>query len=101
DLGAQSYESLESKGIDLWNRAQDSQRWQVYRLNSDSHNTLTIGGRPHRVDGNARIVAFSADEAEPYAIVDLTPVFGGEAQRVRRGFRWLPGRRVLIQDELA
>ena len=96
DRGAQSYQSLESKGVDLWNRRQHSQRWQVYRLNNDSYNTLTIDRQPHCVDGNARIVRFSADGAEPRAIVELTPVFAGQAQHVQRGFRWLHGRRVLI-----
>src|SRR5690606_3129409 len=95
DLGAQDYESLESKHIDLWNRAQDSQRWQVYRLNNDSHNTLTIDGQPHRVNGHAVITHFSRDASNAYAIVDLSPVFAGQAATVRRGFKLLPGRRVL------
>lgn len=100
DLGAQNYESLESKRVDLWNRGQDSQRWQVYRLNNQSHNTLTIGGQPHRVDGHATITRFSGDIANPHAIVDLSPVFRDHAIRVYRGFKLLPGRGLLIQDEL-
>jgi hypothetical protein len=100
DLGAQDYASLEAKHIDLWNRAQDSQRWQVYRLNNQSHNTLTIGGRTHRVAGRAVITHFSSDDTNAYAIVDLSPVFAGQAASVRRGFKLLPGRRVLIEDEL-
>jgi hypothetical protein len=95
DLGAQNYESLESKGVDLWNRKQDSQRWTVYRLNNLSHNTLTLGGRPHRVDGHATLRAIPDG-----AVVDLTPVFAGQATRVERTFRLQSGRRVLIADEL-
>jgi hypothetical protein len=101
DLGRQDYESLESKGVDLWNRHQDSQRWQVFRLNNRSHNTLTIDGQLHRVDGEARIAAFSDADENPYAIVDLTPVFAGQAGCVRRGFRVRHEREVLVQDELA
>jgi hypothetical protein len=101
DLGSQDYESLESKGVDLWNRRQDSQRWQVFRLNNRSHNTLTIDGQLHRVDGEARIVGFSAAAENPCAIVDLTPVFAGQAGRVMRGFRVRHEREVLVQDELA
>jgi hypothetical protein len=100
DLGMQDYESLESKGIDLWNRRQDSQRWQVFRLNNHSHNTLTIGGQLHRVDGAARIVAFSDADASPFAVVDLSSVFAGQARSVLRGFRLLGDRTVLVQDEL-
>jgi len=100
DLGMQEYESLESKGIDLWNRKQDSQRWQVYRLNNFSHGTLTIDGQLHRVGGHARITHFSDDASNPGAILDLSPAFAGQAAQVRRGFRILPDRRILILDEL-
>lgn len=100
DLGLQEYESLESKGVDLWNRSQDSQRWQVYRLGNFSHSTLTIEGKHHRVDGHATFTHFSDSDANPGAILDLSPVFEGQATSVRRGFRILPGRRVLVQDEL-
>ena len=101
DLGLQDYESLESRGVDLWNRRQDSQRWQVFRLNNRSHNTLTINGQLHRVDGEARITGFSDAAKNPCAIVDLTPVFAGQASRVLRGFRVQHEREVIVQDELA
>lgn len=100
DLGAQNYESLESKGVDLWNRRQDSPRWTVFRLNNFSHNTLTLGGRPHRVDGHATLRGFSAGAPDAPAVVDLTPVFAGQAARVQRSFQLQPGPRVLIEDEL-
>ena len=101
DLGSQEYNSLESKGVDLWNRAQKSQRWDVFRLNNRSHNTLTIDGQLHRVTGAARITTFSDAIDNPIAVVDLTPVFAGQASGVRRGFRVQQERAVLVQDELA
>lgn len=45
DLGPQDCNSLESKGINLWNRSQESERWTVFRLNNHSHNTLVIDGQ--------------------------------------------------------
>ena len=42
DLGMQDYLSLESVGVDLWNKTQNGQRWDVFRLGPFSHNTLTI-----------------------------------------------------------
>ena len=101
DLGRQDYESLESKGVDLWNRRQDSQRWQVFRLNNRSHNTLTIDDQLQRVEGNARIVGFLAAVENPCVIVDLTPVYAGQASRVLRGFRVQQDHGVLVQDELS
>ncbi len=101
ELGMQDYFSLESKNVDLWNKAQDSQRWQVYRLNNHSHSTLTVDGQPHRVAGYGRFTHFSSADANPHAIADLTPVFVGQASAVHRGIRLLPGRRILVQDELS
>lgn len=97
DLGAQDYESLESKGVDLWNKKQDSQRWTVYRLNNFSHNTLTLGGQLHRVDGRATLRGWTGGTP---AVVDLAPVFAGQATQARRTFALSGGRKVAITDEL-
>ena len=51
ELGNQDYHSLESKGIGIWKKGQNSQRWQVYRLNNYSHNTLTINDKLHQYEG--------------------------------------------------
>ncbi|HSS15174.1 MAG TPA: heparinase II/III family protein, partial [Rhizomicrobium sp.] len=101
DLGSQDYESLESKGVDLWNQTQNSQRWQVFRLNNFSHSTLTINGQLHQVKGYASIIRFVGNGETPHAVIDLTSVFAGQAAKVVRGFKLLPGRRVLVQDELS
>jgi len=97
DLGMQDYESLESKGVDLWNKSQNSQRWTVYRLNNSSHNTLTLRGQPHRVDGHATLRGFANDGT---AAVDLTPVFAGQAGQVQREFTVQSGPGVTITDRL-
>ncbi len=100
DLGLQEYESLESKGINLWNRAQDSPRWRVFRLNNLAHNTLTIDGRSHPVSGDARVVGFSAEGPVPYATIDLAPVFAGQATRALRRFEVHEGGRIVVRDSL-
>jgi hypothetical protein len=98
DLGAQGYHSLESKGIDLWNRSQDSERWTVFRLSTFSHNTLVINGRQQLVKGKAEFTAYSGGK-NPAAVVGLTPVYEGQIKSVRRGIR-LIGKSALVQDEL-
>lgn len=95
DLGSQSYYSLESKGIRLWDDAQNGQRWSVYRLNNRSHNTLTLNDQLHQVTGAARITDFSPEGAT----LDLSPVFEGQAGSVRREFK-VEGRQVVVIDEL-
>ena len=72
DFGLQSYITLESKGIDLWNMSQQSQRWDIFRYNNLNHNTLSINNQRHNVAGRAEIVATFENEHELGAQVDLT-----------------------------
>jgi hypothetical protein len=97
DLGLQSYHSLESKGINLWDGKQDGERWKIFRLNNLSHNTLTINGQLHLANGAALIKEFSAENKS--AVVDLSPVFAGQAAKATRRFQFAPPQ-VVISDEL-
>jgi hypothetical protein len=101
DLGMQAYESLESKGIRLFDRRQDSDRWTVYRLNNYSHNTLTIDGKLHRINGHATVERFSGQAGRRFAVLDLSPVFAGQVGQVHRGFQLQPDRGFVVQDEIA
>lgn len=75
DLGNQDYHSLESKGIGIWKRGQNSQRWQVYRLNNYSHNTLTINDKLHRYKGMATISKVHNKRKYKGADFDLSSLF--------------------------
>ncbi|WP_205966426.1 heparinase II/III family protein [Parapedobacter sp. SGR-10] len=74
DFGLQSYLTLESKGVDLWNMSQNSQRWDIFRYNNLNHNTLTINNKRHNVDGKAEIIETFDRKKEKGAKIDLTPV---------------------------
>lgn len=100
DLGAQNYHGLESRGINLWDKKQDSDRWQIFRIGSDSHNTLTIDGKPHRVAGHATMVDFSDDMGGPGVSYDLSEVFEGDAQTVVRAFGFGAEGTVTVRDTL-
>lgn len=78
DLGSQSYITLESKGVDLWNRNQNSQRWEVFRLSERSHSTLSIPGKRHMVDAAAYLKDVSADRSKAEATVEMGEVLGIE-----------------------
>ena len=75
DLGSQNYYSLESKGVDLWNMKEGSQRWDVFRIGSSSHSTLTVEGRNHKVAGRATMVESFDNEAYRGATFDLSQLF--------------------------
>ena len=46
DLGMQDYNSLEQRGLSLWEPAQGSDRWRIFRLGASSHNLVTVDGQP-------------------------------------------------------
>ncbi len=73
DFGLQSYITLESKGVDLWNKEQNSQRWDIFRYNNLNHNTLTINNQRHNVNGKAEIIETYDNDKELGAKVSLTP----------------------------
>ncbi len=100
DLGAEGYHRIESRGMNLWSSAQDSDRWRIFRQNNHGHNTLVIDGQLQRAAAHAPIVQFSDDPDFPHSIVDMSAVYEGQAGSARRGVALLPSREVLIQDHL-
>ncbi len=102
DLGMENYHRLESRGMGIWNRAQDSDRWRVFRMNTHSHNTLVFDGQNQLVNGFAPILDFSSDPANPFTVVDMTAVYANAVERAVRRAAPLPGGGgVLIEDDLA
>jgi hypothetical protein len=100
DLGMQDYESLESKGIQLWGRTQESQRWSVLRLNNFVHNTLTVDEKLQVVSGYSKIDRFS-DKAEfSFAVSDLSTIYTGQLATIVRGAGIVDQSYVVIEDEL-
>ncbi|MGE9313305.1 heparinase II/III family protein [Niabella sp. CJ426] len=73
DFGMQSYITLESKGVDLWNMKQNSQRWDIFRYNNLNHNTISINNQRHNVKGKATLVQTLESGKELGAIIDLAP----------------------------
>jgi len=97
DLGGYlNYNSLESKGIEIWGR----QRWEVFRYNNYAHNTLTVDYQLHRVDGYANIRSYSASPDFINAISDISAVFGGQLAECVRGIAIIDKQYVVVRDEL-
>lgn len=100
DLGMEGYHRIESRGMNLWNRAQDSDRWKVFRLNNLSHNTLVIDGALQQASGRGDIVRFSDRGDFPHSVVDLSGVYPDQVGTAYRGVALLPSGEVLVQDRL-
>ncbi|HMO25510.1 MAG TPA: heparinase II/III family protein, partial [Tepidisphaeraceae bacterium] len=86
DLGAEEYARIEAAMPGLWDMHQESPRWQLLRYHNLQHNTLTIDGQLQRVDGRANTIRVG-DAKWPFATIDLSPVYRGQAKRVDRGIR--------------
>lgn len=100
DFGMQDYNSLEEKGVKLWGKEQDSERWRVFRYRNQVHNTLTVNDSLQRVNGYAAITGFSPKPDFMSATTDLTAVYAGQLARANRGVAIVDGNHVVVRDEL-
>jgi hypothetical protein len=96
----QNYESLESKGIQLFGRAQNAQRWTVFRYTNLVHNTLAFNNQHQRVDGHAPITSSSAAPEFMHAITDMTEVYKGMIKKAQRGIAVVDKEYVVVRDEI-
>jgi heparinase II/III-like protein len=100
DFGMQDYESLESKGIQVFGRTQNAQRWSIFRYNNLVHNTLTINNQYQKVDGYAPITGSSSAPSFMSAVTDMTEVYKGLISKVIRGIAIADQKYVLVRDEI-
>ena len=84
DLGVEKYGPLEAADIDLWNRLQDSTRWNVYRIGLSGHNTLMLDGRNQRVAGVVRAKVVREGPASRVEL-DLSELYTNATKVVRVG----------------
>jgi hypothetical protein len=85
ELGNQSYHELEETGFKLWGKDQDSERWTLLSKNNLGHNTLTINGAHHVVDGAATLI-YCKKEPTPEAAFDISLTFGDLVTKATRTF---------------
>jgi hypothetical protein len=77
-----------------------AQRWNYFRLRTESHNTLTIDGANQSPSARAPIVAFQSKPERAFAVADLTDASAPAVSNLRRGIALLDRADVLVQDEL-
>lgn len=100
DFGMQSYESLESKGMNIFGRTQDAQRWTIFRYVNQAHNTFTINNQHQKVDGYAPITSSSSSPSFMNAITDLTEVYEDAIAKATRGVAIIDKKYIAIKDEI-
>lgn len=95
DLGSDSY-ALPG----FWDSKPDGQRWSYFRNTNFSHNTLAIDGKIQYSRGVAFISDFNTKAAQPYATIDMTPVYQDQATVVRRTYSMMDDVTVTVTDSV-
>lgn len=100
ELGPESYWQVESRGMNLWNMSQRSDRWKLFRYNNLGHSVLTLNGKPQLVDGTTKIVEtkIGGPGEASSATLDLTPVYRDEAKSVKRVATLNPDGSLVVED---
>lgn len=100
DFGPQSYNTIESKGIDLWDNSQKSQRWTIFRYNNFAHNVITVDKQLFDVSGKVEIVKSSNNPEFMFGVLNTASLYDGRLKTAKRGLAIVDKKYVLIQDEI-
>ena len=101
DVGAEPYHRIEAMGMNLWNDAQNSDRWKLFRLGTWSHNVPMIDGCQQRVKGCAKVKEVKRDGAASVVTLDLSSLYTNATSVVRRGEMSASGRSYTLSDAFA
>ena len=86
DLGAQGYGVGYKYNISIWDFAQNSQRWGLYRISNRSHSTLIIDDCNHNVNGKAEIFELISENGAKGCEVDMGPTLSPYVKSATRTF---------------
>jgi hypothetical protein len=100
DLGMQEYESLESKGVKLWDKTQTGQRWEIMRYNNHYHNTLSFDNELQLVEKKAHVIQNTTTPNFMSAVTDLSSIYENKIKEAKRGLAILDNDIVVIKDEI-
>jgi hypothetical protein len=96
DLGADDYDLP-----GYWESSPQGRRWNYYRLNNWSHNTLVLNGHLQNPVAVTAISRLRPSGPSPFAIADLSAAYSRDVEALQRGVALVDGCGVLIQDEIA
>lgn len=94
DLGSDDYNMP-----GYWGSSEGGTRWQYFRLNNFSHNTLTLNDDLQRVDAIAPMIKTDFTEKKSFAIADLSLAYQPHAKKVQRGIMLMENK-AIVQDEI-
>lgn len=95
DLGADDY-ALPG----FWDGKPNGKRWQYFRNNNFSHNTLSIDHKIQYANGEAFVCEEHFDKKQPSVKLDMTTLYKDQAATVFRTFTLLNDRTIEVSDEV-
>ena len=98
DPGMVDYTDTESCGVDLWNQGEESQRWEMFRINNQGHSTLTFG--PGHSQKTTAYSAVRSDADRKMAVIDMSDAYSRDAERCVRTLRMTDDGDVEICDTI-
>ena len=100
DFGTEEYNRLESKGVNLWDRREDSQRWDVFRYRTKSHNTLCFNDKQQATAAYAGIDDVVNTNDIMSVMSDLSGIYKKQIPGVKRSVSMVDKKYAVIQDQL-
>lgn len=84
-----------------WDRKRGGTRWQYYRLNSLSHNVITLDGNSQDPYATSEITTFHSDKQRGLAVIAMKGLFPGLCEKAKRGTLLdRAAGRFVVQDEM-
>lgn len=100
DLGLENYYNLEKRKVGVWNFAQNSTRWDVYRYNPNNHNLVTFDRARQVASGTATIIDTADDPMDMRLTANLKPVYGLQIHSYTRSYALKNKSEVVITDNI-
>lgn len=75
-------------------------RWDYYRINTESHNTIMINGKNQAVRGTSKIIKYDFSDQLSQVQLDLTNAYLDSATSIKRTFSMVNGQDVVIRDDI-
>ncbi len=102
EAGREGYHGIESLGMNLWATAPEGDRWRIFRLGHRGHSIPLIDGRRPDVHGKGEIIKFDGEGDAPTAVIDLSPAYRGQVERITREVGLRDGRQDgIVRDRLS
>ena len=95
DLGSDDY-SLPG----FWDYKPGGQRWNYFRNNNFSHNTIHIDHQLQYANGEAFVCEEQPDAKQPFARFNMTSLYKNEVKETFRKFTLLDDHTIEVEDEV-